>query len=88
MNCMHMGKEGNFKLCRATRASPAPNYYCLLLLHLGTNDTARGILDNSSSDYRALGTVLKGMGAHVLFSILVVRGKGVRRRAITGQVNN
>ena len=59
--------------------------YCLLLLtHVGTNDTTRGNLDSTRSDYKALGVALKGMGAQVVFSSISL----VRRKALLGQVNN
>lgn len=52
----------------------------LLLFRVGTNDTARGDLGSMKRDYRALGEVVKGMGAQVvLSSILLVRWMGLRR---------
>ena len=75
--------EGLPKLIRPS------DYYPLLLFHVGTNDTATENLDSIKSDYRALGPVVKGMRAQVVFSsILPSRGKGARRRALIGQVNN
>jgi len=48
----------------------------LLLFDVGTNDTARGNLDHIKKDYRALGMLIKGMWAQVVFScILPVRGR-------------
>lgn len=44
------------------------------LFHVGTDDTARGNLDYIKSDYSALGVEVKGMGAQVFYSILLVRG--------------
>ena len=52
-------------------------YYLLLLFHLDTN--ARGDLGSTRHDYMGLRTVVKGMGPQVLFFILLVRGKGLRR---------
>ena len=45
-----------------------------------TNDTPMSNLDSTKNDYAALGEVVEGIGAQVLlFSILPVGGKGVRR---------
>ena len=45
--------------------------------------------DSIRYDYRALGVIVKGMGAQMVFSsTLLVRGKGVRRKALIGQVNH
>ena len=64
-------------------------YYPLLLFHVGTNDTARGDLESIECDYMALGAMVKGMEAQVVFSsILLVRGKGLRRTGLILQVNN
>lgn len=52
------------------------DYHPLLLVHVGTNGTARRNPDGVNSDYRALGTVIKG------FSFLPGRGRGVRRKAL------
>jgi len=57
------------------------DYNLLLLLHVGANDGIK-------SESRALGMVGMSMGAQVVVSIMLVRGKGVRRRALIGQVNN
>lgn len=35
------------------------DYYLLLLIHVGTNNTARGDLEYIESNYRALGTKVK-----------------------------
>ncbi|KAJ7415109.1 hypothetical protein BTVI_39404 [Pitangus sulphuratus] len=55
-------------------------YYPLLLFHMGTNDTARGDLESIKRDYVALGAMVKGMEAQVVFSpILLVRGDRTER---------
>lgn len=66
------------------------DYCLLLLLHMGANDTARGNLGSIKQDYRVLGAVVKGMGAQVLLtsSVLLMRGKDVRKRALTEEVKN
>ena len=52
-----------------------------LFFHVGTNDAAKGNLENIKSDCRALGAMGRGMRAQVVVcSILPVRGKDVRRR--------
>lgn len=51
------------------------------------NDTARWNMDSIKNIYRALKAVVKSTGARVVFhSIMLVRGKGVRR-ALTGHIN-
>lgn len=54
--------------------SVAPVIRCLF--HVGTDDIARGNLDYIKTDYSALGVEIKGMGAQVFYSILLVRGWG------------
>lgn len=62
---------------RLPRPVQSFDHYLLLLLHVGTNDTARNNLDNTKSVYRASGVIVRYMGAQVVFSsILLVRGKG------------
>ena len=55
--------------------------YCpLLLFHVDTSDTARSRLRTNKKDYRALGAVVRDLGAQVAFpSILAVKGKGFER---------
>ncbi|KAF4803727.1 hypothetical protein TURU_013791 [Turdus rufiventris] len=55
-------------------------YYPLLLFHVGIKDTARGDLESIKCDCVSLGEMVKGMEAQVVSSsILLVRGKGLRR---------
>ena len=63
--------------------------YCpLLLLHVGTNDTASRNLGRIKEDYKALGVQAKSIGAQVIFSsILPVRGKGAARNRRIMQIN-
>lgn len=61
--------------------------YCpLLLLHMGANDTARGNLNSIRRDYRALGggrgRIVKGMEAQAVLSVLPVKWKDMRKRAL------
>lgn len=63
--------------------------YCLpLLLHIDSN--VRGNLGSIKRDYRALGAVVKVMGAQVVptSSVLLMRGKDVRKRALIEEVKN
>lgn len=63
--------------------------YCLpLLLHIDSN--VRGNLGSIKWDYRALGAVVKVMGAQVVptSSVLLMRGKDVRKRALIEEVKN
>lgn len=61
----------------------------LLFFNVDTNGTARGNLDSMKSDFRALGAVVKCMGAQVvLSSILPVSRKDVRRRVLIMQASN
>lgn len=62
--------------------------YSLLFFHVAISDTATGYLESIKSDYRALQAVDQGMGAQVVSSILLVREKGMRRRALVVQVAN
>jgi len=50
---------------------------------------ARGNLESIKSDYRALGVTVRGMTAQVVFSsVLLERGKGVKRMELILHVNN
>ncbi|XP_059579167.1 uncharacterized protein LOC132248816 [Alligator mississippiensis] len=56
------------------------DHYPMLLIHVGTNDTARSTPSQVMRRYRDLGAGLKGLGAQVVFSsILPVSGYGLRR---------
>ena len=59
-----------------------------LLFHMSTTDTAPGHLESVKHDDMTLNTMFKGFGAQVIFfSVLLVRGKGLRREQ-TLQVEN
>lgn len=73
----HLQNMSGLLLARESYGETVTLYYPLLLFLLGTN--ARGDLESTKSDYLGLGTVVKGMGPQVLFFILLVRGKGLRR---------
>lgn len=60
--------------------------YPLLFFHVGTDDAARGNLETIKSGYRDLGVIVMGIGAFP--SILLVNGKGVRRKALILCINN
>ncbi|XP_068784552.1 uncharacterized protein [Struthio camelus] len=73
---------------RLPRLVHTSDYYPLLLFHVGANDT-KGKLETIKQDFRALGMVVKGLGAQVVFSsILAVRGKDGRSSRPIFQVNN
>ena len=56
------------------------DYYPLLLLHVGTNDTVKQDLGKIKQDFRALGAQVKRTRAHVIFSsVLPVRDRGEGR---------
>ncbi|KAM7138764.1 uncharacterized protein RBU57_016504 [Macrochelys suwanniensis] len=64
------------------------DYYPMLLIHVGTNDTARCDTEQIKSDYRALGVRVKDFGAQVVFSsILPVKGRGTGRDRCIVEVN-
>jgi len=55
-------------------------YYSQLLFHKDTKDTARSSLRNVKKDHTSLGAVVRGSGAQVVFSsVLLVKGKGYER---------
>uniref|UniRef100_A0A803THE0 SGNH hydrolase-type esterase domain-containing protein n=1 Tax=Anolis carolinensis TaxID=28377 RepID=A0A803THE0_ANOCA len=61
----------------------------LMLIHVGTNDTARHTFQKITNDFRALGTKLKLYNVHVIFSsLLPVVGHGSTRAGKIVQVNN
>ncbi|XP_068782230.1 uncharacterized protein [Struthio camelus] len=73
---------------RLPRLVHASDYYPLLIFHVGANDM-KGKLETIKRDFRALGMVVKGLGAQVVFSsILPVRGKDRRRSRRIFQVNS
>ena len=56
-----------------------PDYYPLLLIYVGPNDTARCDLERSKGDYGAVGAQGKEFGAQVVFSLVLpvnFRGPG------------
>ena len=60
----------------------------MLLIHVGTNDTARSTPSQVMRHYRELGVGLRGLGAQVVFSsILPVSGYGLRRERRIHTVN-
>ncbi|XP_075768762.1 uncharacterized protein LOC142821506 [Pelodiscus sinensis] len=64
------------------------DYYPMLLIHVGTNDTARCDTERIKCDYRALGVWVKEFGAQVVFSsILPVKGRGLGRERCILEVN-
>ncbi|XP_025065811.1 uncharacterized protein LOC112551083 [Alligator sinensis] len=64
------------------------DYYPMVLIHVGTNDTARSNPDHVVGDYRALGARLREMGAQVVFlSILPVRGHSRHHNTCIREVN-
>ena len=87
---------GRFVACQGLRSGTErllmlvwpSEYYPLLLFHVCTDDTARGNLEYIKSDYMNLGMRVKGMGAQVVFYlILLMKGKGLRSGWILG-INN
>ncbi|XP_075757100.1 uncharacterized protein LOC142818831 isoform X1 [Pelodiscus sinensis] len=64
------------------------DYYPMLLIHVGTNDTARCDTERIKCGYRALGVRVKEFGAQVVFSsILPVKGRGPGRERCILEVN-
>ena len=48
----------------------SPNgYYLLLVVHVGAGDMDSSSLENIKKDYRALGEVVRGSGAQIVFFI-------------------
>ena len=67
----------------------SPDYYLLLLFHMGTGDTAGSSLRSIKKDYRALGAAVRDSGAQVVFSsILPVKGQGFERVVKSGESVN
>ncbi|XP_065253854.1 disintegrin and metalloproteinase domain-containing protein 21-like [Emys orbicularis] len=73
---------------RLPRLIKPSDRYPFLLLHMGTNDTAKKDLELITADYVALGRRIKEFEAHVVFSsILPVEGKGPGRDCRIMEVN-
>lgn len=65
---------------RIPRLVNLSDYYPALLICLGMDDVARGNPDRDTSDCRALGAELRGLGPQVVFcSVLPVAGHRARR---------
>ncbi|XP_073193149.1 uncharacterized protein [Lepidochelys kempii] len=72
---------------RLPRLKPSDRYP-FLLLHVGTNDTAKNDLEQITADYVALGRRIKELEAQAVFSsILPVEGKGRDRDRRIVEVN-
>uniref|UniRef100_A0A8C3H8J2 SGNH hydrolase-type esterase domain-containing protein n=1 Tax=Chrysemys picta bellii TaxID=8478 RepID=A0A8C3H8J2_CHRPI len=64
------------------------DYYPMLLIHVGTNDTVRSDTERIKSDYRALEVRVKEFVAQMVFSsILPVKGRGPGRDRCVMEVN-
>ncbi|XP_074982281.1 uncharacterized protein LOC142071374 [Caretta caretta] len=73
---------------RLPRLIKPSDRYPFLLLHVGTNDTAKNDLERITADYVALGRRIKELEAQVVFSsILPVEGKGLGRDCRIVEVN-
>ncbi|KAM7151046.1 uncharacterized protein RBU57_013820 [Macrochelys suwanniensis] len=73
---------------RLPRLIKPSDRYPFLLLHVGTNDTAKNDLERITADYVALGRRIKEFEAQVVFSsILPVAGKGRGRDCRIVEVN-
>ncbi|KAG6933402.1 hypothetical protein G0U57_019236 [Chelydra serpentina] len=73
---------------RLPRLIKPSDRYPFLLLHVGTNDTAKNDLERITADYVALGRRIKAFEAQVVFSsILPVAGKGRGRDRRIVEVN-
>ncbi|XP_043402448.1 uncharacterized protein LOC122465802 [Chelonia mydas] len=73
---------------RLPRLIKPSDRYPFLLLHVGTNDTAKNDLERITADYVALGRRIKELEAQVVFSsILPVEGKGLGRDRRIVEVN-
>lgn len=78
----------NQRYCVGTTEACLTLYYPLLIFHGGTNDTTSRDSDSVKRGYRALGAVVKGLGSQMVFSVLLIKGKDLRRRALIVHVNN
>nr|XP_048718317.1 uncharacterized protein LOC125641845 [Caretta caretta] len=73
---------------RLPRLIKPSDCYPFLLLHVGTNDTAKNDLERITVDYVALGRRIKEFEAQVVFSsILPMEGKGLGRDRRIMEVN-
>ncbi|XP_053898073.1 cytosolic Fe-S cluster assembly factor NUBP1 isoform X1 [Malaclemys terrapin pileata] len=73
---------------RLPRLIKPSDRYPFLLLHVGTNDTAKNDLEQITADYVALGRRIKDFRAQVVFSsILPVQEKGLGRDRRIVEVN-
>ncbi|CAM5113691.1 unnamed protein product [Natator depressus] len=73
---------------RLPRLIKPSDRYPFLLLHVGTNDTAKNDLERITADYVALGRRIKEFEAQVVFSsILPMEGKGQGRDRRIVEVN-
>ncbi|XP_074822485.1 steryl-sulfatase isoform X2 [Natator depressus] len=73
---------------RLPRLIKPSDRYPFLLLHVGTNDTAKNDLERITADYVALGRRIKEFEVQVVFSsILPVEGKGLGRDRRIVEVN-
>nr|XP_048709947.1 uncharacterized protein LOC125638352 isoform X2 [Caretta caretta] len=73
---------------RLPRLIKPSDRYPFLLLHVGTNDTAKNDLERITADYVALGRRIKELEVQVVFSsILPVEGKGLGRERRIVEVN-
>ncbi|XP_074806320.1 uncharacterized protein LOC141986053 [Natator depressus] len=73
---------------RLPRLIKPSDHYPFLLLHVGTNDTAKNDPERITADYVALGRRIKEFEAQVVFSsILSVEGKGLGRDRRIVEVN-
>lgn len=59
-----------------------------LMIHVGTKDTAVNTIGSIKADYEILERKLKGIGAHVVFSLILhVRGKTIQQEQLVTEVN-
>ena len=64
------------------------DYYPLIVVHVGASDMASSSLKNIKKDYRALGEVVRGSGAQVVFSsILQDKGEDLKNARRIWQMN-
>lgn len=69
-----------FRLLRLPTLNWPSSYYLQVLFHGGTNNAIRTNLGSIRGDCRILQAAVKVMGAYtVVFPILMVGGKGLRR---------
>ena len=66
----------------------ATDYYPLLVIHVGARDIESSSLRSIKKDYRALGEMVRGSGAQIVFStILQDTGEELPKARRIGQVN-